>query len=614
MTNPAQQFTQNAPYSQEAEEALLGALLLNPQSFLNIASFLNVEDFFLLRHAQIWRALERLHERGERMDYITVSDELRAIGVFDEIGGQAYLTQLVNNTPSSVHAEVYGRLVERASVRRRLLVASDEIRRLAMDEELQLDKVISEAESTLFSVSDTQLKREFVPLWQAVSEYYDQMEYLLQNDGGSVGIPTGFRALDGLLGGFQKSDLIVFAGRPGMGKTSFLLTVALNVARIGGRVALFTMEMGVEQMVQRLIAMETGINMQKLRLAQLTPRENARFTEAVGRISNLPIFIDDTPALTPIEMRTKCRRLRHEAGLDLIIVDYMQLMSAGKLHENNRVQEISYISRSLKELAREMNVTLLSAAQLSRAVEQRQDKRPLLSDLRESGCLAGDTQVYLPDIGHSVPIESLVGKKDFRVLSLNTDTWKLEYGRVANAFCTGTKPVYRLTTALGRTIRATANHKFLTIDGWERLDALSQVDRIALPLIQRVATELEVAISEKTSRRPEGDSSDVYWDKIVSIEPDGETAVYDLTVDTYHNFCAEMMIVHNSIEQDSDAVMFLYRDEVYNPETTEFPNQADIILAKHRNGPTGTISLYFEKSITKFMDVNMQHVDLSDLE
>jgi len=454
MTNQPQQAQSQAPYSLEAEQALLGALLLEPRAFLSVAAFLTNEDFFLKRHEYIWDALHRLQERAEPMDYVTISRQLQDMGVLQEIGGQAYLTSLVNSTPSAVHAEVYGRLVERASIRRRMLAATDEIRKLAMDEEMPIDRVIADAEQALFTVSDSQIKREFVPIWDAVSEYYDEMEQMLAAGEGLVGLPTGFKALDGLLGGFQKSDLIVFAGRPGMGKTSWLLTVALNTARRGARVALFTMEMGVEQMVQRFISMETGIRIQQLRTGDISPREHTRLTEAIGRIANLPIFIDDTPAITPIEMRTKCRRLQHEYGLDLIMVDYMQLMSAGKAYENNRVQEISYISRSLKELARELNVTMLSAAQLSRAVEQRQDKRPQLSDLRESG----------------------------------------------------------------------------------------------------------------------------------------------------------------SIEQDADAVMFLYRDEVYNPETTEFPNQADVLLSKHRHGPTGTIQLYFEKSITKFMDVNMQRVDLSDLE
>ena len=454
MMNPASQPQLQAPVSLEAEQALLGAILLDPKAFLNIASFLTGEDFYLKKHEYIWEALNRLQTRDDAIDYVTLSRELEDMSVLEEIGGPAYLTGLVNNTPSSVHAEVYGRLVERASIRRKMLVATDEIRKLALDEELPIDKVISESEQALFSVSSSQIKREFVPIWEAVSEYYDEMEKLLAAGQGMVGLPTGFKALDGLLGGFQKSDLIVFAGRPGMGKTSWLLTVALNVARRGARVALFTMEMGVEQMVQRLISMETGIKIQQLRTADISAREHTRFTEAIGRIANLPLFIDDTPSITPDEMSIKCRRLQHEYGLDVVMVDYMQLMSAGRAYENNRVQEISYISRALKELARELNVTMLSTAQLSRAVEQRQDKRPQLSDLRESG----------------------------------------------------------------------------------------------------------------------------------------------------------------SIEQDADAVMFLYRDEVYNPETTEFPNQADVLLSKHRHGPTGVIQLYFEKSITKFMDVNMQRVDLSNLE
>lgn len=453
MTNSVPQPQLQVPASLEAEQALLGAILLEPTAFLHIATFLNGDDFYLKRHEYIWTALSRLHERSDIIDYVTLSRELQDMRILEEIGGQAYLTGLVNNTPSSVHAEVYGRLVERASIRRKMLVATDEIRKLALDEEMPIDKMISEAEQRLFSVSSGQINREFVPIWEAVSDYYDEMEKLLAAGRGMVGLPTGFKALDGLLGGFQKSDLIVFAGRPGMGKTSWLLTVALSVARRGARVALFTMEMGIEQMVQRLISMETGIRIQQLRTADITPRQHTRFTEAIGRIANLPLFIDDTPAITPMEMRTKCRRLQHEYGLDVVMVDYMQLMSAGRAYENNRVQEISYISRSLKELARELNVTMLSTAQLSRAVEQRQDKRPQLSDLRESG----------------------------------------------------------------------------------------------------------------------------------------------------------------SIEQDADAVMFLYRDEVYNPETTEFPNQADVLLSKHRHGPTGTIQLYFEKTITKFMDVNMQQVDLSDM-
>jgi replicative DNA helicase len=869
MSTPA--LIQQAPYSQEAEEAVLGAVMINPESFLAVASFLNADDFFILRHGYIWEAMTRIVERNDRLDTLTVQEELRAHGRLNDIGGPAYLMQLINNTPTSVHAEIYGRLVERAALRRRLLTAADEIKSLAMDETLTTENVTSESESRLFRVTERNLRRDIVPMREAVIEYYDKIEHLMQHQDEPLGLPTGFRDMDELLGGLQRSDLLVFAGRPGMGKcvsagtliptgeglkpiedlkptdvdgieddeggvyypfeigvqtpnglkqtayfydsgvkptlriqtragyalsgthvhpvltlsksgekvwkplcavvpgdfvavqrhetvwgnstqlpafeykynenlrstkvpklpfdltvelayflgllagdgnltredavsissadpeileifyrwadsmglsarhnanydhrisskvltawlkhlglwgyayekeipaiilqsgrehvqaflqglfdtdghpelqngyiqfvttceklarqvhiillqfgivskltfkrnayrgawciritgdaarnfydrvgfrlkrkqqrrellpenansnldvipylpqrisslpkrpnyhryfngkrspsytvlqniavyapevsdllepefywdeitnvedsglqhcydltvpdghtfvsngivshnTSFLLSVALNAAKLGARIAIFTMEMGADQIVQRFVSMETGINTQKLRLGQLTPQEWQRFVQASGRLGNLRIFIDDSPSMTPLQMRTKCRRMSHEFGLDLVILDYIQLMNAGSGYENNRVQEISYISRNLKELARELNVPLFSAAQLSRAVEQRQDKRPQLSDLRESG----------------------------------------------------------------------------------------------------------------------------------------------------------------AIEQDADIVIFLYRDVVYN-EATEFPNRADLIVAKHRNGPTGTVSLHFEKSLTKFADARTSTIDLSNL-
>jgi replicative DNA helicase len=1020
-----------APYSEEAEEAVLGAILSNPNVIFNIASFLTGEDFYILRHQYIWEAIQRIVERGEEFDYLTVSKELLDIGRLEEVGGPWYLLRLVNNTPTSVHAEVYAKVVERAAVRRRLLAAADAIKALALNEEMAIEKVTDEAEARLFGVTESQLKRDLVPISHVISEYWERMERLIGDRDEALGLPTGFRALDTLLGGLQKSDLLIFAGRPGMGKcvaqgtlistdsglvpvenlkphnvdgifddeggifyplqvgvqtpngmrqtayfydsgikptlrittragyaltgthvhpvltrsasgritwkcladirysdeiainsqfdlhwdeiiqiedaglqpcydltipdghtfvangivnhnTSFMLSVALNAARFDKRIAIFTMEMGVEQIIQRMVSMETGINMQRLRLGQVDELEWRRLVEAMSRLRNFKIFIDDTPAMSPMQMRAKCRRLAREQGIDLIMVDYIQLMNAGGVYENNRVQEVSHISRNLKELARELNVPVFSAAQLSRAVEQRQDKRPQLSDLRESGCLAGDSLIYMADTGRYIPIRELNGRSNFRVMSLNPETWKLEAAEVINAFCTGVKRVYRLMTQLGRTIRATANHKFLTIHGWKRLDELTTEDCLALPrtlnspcqqtmsdaelgllghligdgctlpthAIQYTTRELDLAeavvslatkvfgdrvrprihqekghswyqvfippsfqlthgirnpvrvwleelgvfglrshekripirvfeqpleaiavflrhllatdgsitmkrtqngyypnlyyasssqqlaydvqslmlrleinarimrISQNgkgrdqyhvvvsgnsdlkrfvqligavgdckngslasveeylnthpantnrdviprevwrmyvvpamqeirmTSRQMQAElgnaycgtglykqnlsreratrlaqvvqsdtiaqlgDSDIYWDRVVSIEADGESDVYDLTVPGNSNFIANNIITHNSLEQDSDIVMFLYRDEVYN-EATESPNQADIIIAKHRNGPTGVVSLYFDKTITRFMDATAHNIDLS---
>ncbi len=446
---PSEHQERSTPFSPEAEEAVLGAILSNPGAWFGIAAFLQQDDFFLLRHRWIWEAMQRISERNENLDFLTVGEELAQLGHLEETGGTAWLIRLINNTPTSVHAEVYGRIVQRAALRRRLLAAAESIRGVALDEQQTIESVIEQSEALVFEATENRTRRDLLPISVAISDYYERIEYLIRHSDTPLGLPTGFRAVEQLMGGMQRSDLLVFAGRPGMGKTSFMLSVVLNVARLGSRVALFTMEMGVEQIVQRLVSMETGINMQQLRLGQVSPQEQGRLLEAMGRLSDLQIYIDDTPALNPLELRAKCRRMHLEHGIDLILVDYMQLMNAGGAYENNRVQEISYISRSLKELARELNVPLLSAAQLSRAVEQRQDKRPQLRDLRESG----------------------------------------------------------------------------------------------------------------------------------------------------------------SIEQDADIVMFLYRDEVYN-EATDIPGQADIIVAKHRNGPTGTISLFFDKTITRFRDVNAQRIDL----
>ena len=419
--------------------------------------------------------------------------------------------------------------------------------------------------------------------------------------------------------------------------TSFLLSVALNAAKVDARIAIFTMEMGADQIVQRFMAMETGINTQKLRTGHLSQQEYSKFVHSAGNLGGLPIFIDDTPSMSPVQMRTKCRRIQHEFGLDLVIVDYLQLMSGGGTFENNRVQEISFISRNLKEMARELQVPVFSAAQLSRAVEQRQDKHPQLSDLRESGCLAGESLVYLPEIGDYVPIRELQGKSGFRVMSLNQDTWRLEPAEVSQAWCTGTKPVFMLTTQLGHSIRATGNHKFLTINGWTRLDELTTDDRIAVPAMeankttsrqtqaelgnaycgtglykQNISRERGLRLSHVVQSEAIGKlaQSDVYWDAIVSIEPDGECEVFDLTVPQNSCFVAENLIAHNSLEQDADIVAFLYREVVYN-EAAENPNKAEVIIAKHRNGPTGSISLHYENQLTKFLDARPHKIDLS---
>src|SRR5574341_768199 len=868
---------QLAPHSIEAEEAVLGSILINPESLYEVLPFLKGEDFFIVRHSWIWDAMLRLHERRDPIDYLTVVSELEQVGQLAEVGGAAYILSLINKTPSALNVEGYGRIVERMALRRRLIEAASQIARVAHSDETDIEAVISKSEQVIFEVTERRLERDLVPVRHVVSEYFDHVSFMARHQEEVMGVPTGFIDLDRMLGGLQKSDLVIIAARPGMGKSSWLNSVVMNSARMNQRVALFSLEMSNEQLVQRFVSAETHIPSHKLREGRLDEKDWAQFVAATPYLGTLPIHMDDTPALSTTDLRSKSRRLHLEYGLDLIVVDYLQLMTTPHRSEN-RVQEISYISRSLKQLARELNVPVISAAQLSRAVEQRNDKRPQLSDLRASGCLTGDTFIYLPDSGQYVPIRELVGQTDFTVLSINTESWKLQRALVSKAFSTGIRPVFRLTTRLGRTIRATSNHKFLTINGWKRLDELGLGERIALPrrldsntqqtlsdaelgllahligdgctlpthavqyttedyhLAQTVVTLarevfqgavepricperswyqvylapsahlthgvrnpvgiwleqfglwgkrsyekfipgqvfrqpgsaievflrhlwatdgciqiahtahpaiyyatssrelafgvqsllLRLGVNARLKRVSQGNKgrdqyhvtvtghddlsrfvqigavgahklmnleaaaqylsnhsantnrdiiprdmwkslavpamhaqgittrqmqselgnaycgtglykqnlsrvraarlagvvasetltrlshSDVYSDQVVPIEANGLEDLYDLTVRGLHNFVADNIVVHNSIEQDSDVVMFIYRDLYYNPDSPD-GNKAEIHIAKHRNGPTGIIDLIFIPQLTQFQNAARRSIDLDEI-
>jgi replicative DNA helicase len=386
---------QIVPHSREAEESVIGSILINPEAYYDVAAFLQADDFYIHRHRWIWQAFHRLHERRVPLDFLTVSEELDQMGLLAEVGGPAYLTALINNVPTSLHAEAYGRIVEETAIRRKMLTAANDIAKLAYQEDSGIEMVMDGAEKAVFGVSERRMTRDLETIQQVLSNYYDRIEQLANRGSEIFGVPTGFIDLDRLLEGLQPSDFLIVAGRPGMGKTAFMLTVAKNAAQVHKKhVAMFSLEMSNEQLVQRLIAQETGIDSQRLRTGKLEDAEWSLFTHAIEVLNDTKIFLDDTPALTPLQLRTKCRRLHLEFELDLVVVDYLQLMSSGARSEN-RVQEVSYISRNLKVLARELNVPVLAAAQLSRAVEQRSDKEPVLSDLRESGSLEQDADVVM---------------------------------------------------------------------------------------------------------------------------------------------------------------------------------------------------------------------------
>lgn len=383
------------PHNRESEEAVVGAVLINPEVYYDIAQFLQADDFYIHRHRWIWEAYTSLHEQRIPIDLLTLTEELERKGQLAEIGGRAFLTALVNQVPTSLNASAYAHIVEGHAIRRRMIAAANSIAAVAYNEDMNVDSVMDEAEKAVFNVSERRLRHDVQPIRDVLRDYYDRIDEAARRGEEIYGVPTGFIDLDKLLRGLQPSDLLIIAGRPGQGKTGFLLSVAKNAALTHKKhVAVFSLEMSNAQVAERLISQQTGIVSQNLRTGSLDENGFGLLAEAVQKLSETQIFLDDTPAITPIQLRTKCRRLHLEHRLDLVIVDYLQLMT-GDTRTDNRVQEVSYISRNLKVLARELNVPVLAAAQLSRAVEQRADKEPQLSDLRESGSLEQDSDIVM---------------------------------------------------------------------------------------------------------------------------------------------------------------------------------------------------------------------------
>ena len=432
------------PQNIEAEQSVLGSLLIDPRAIDRIASFLRPADFYLPINGDIYSAMVELYERDMPTDIVTVSEHLRAADRLDDTGGAGYLASLADIVPTSINVEYYARIVERLAVLRRLVEAGSRISAIGYDERLEAEDALEEAERVLFEISRLRVTRDFEPLSKVLAEVYEKLDHIHSHESEITGVTTGYIDLDRLTSGFQASDLILLAARPSMGKTGLALNIAHAIAvKAALPVGIFSLEMSAEQVAQRLISLQGQVDSHKLRSGRMSDADWDRLVQAVGVLSEAPIFVDDTPVLSTAEMRSKARRLHSEQGLGLLIVDYLQLMQ-GAMSEN-RVQEISAISRSLKAVARELDVPVLALSQLSRAPEQRPNHEPMLSDLRESG----------------------------------------------------------------------------------------------------------------------------------------------------------------SLEQDADIVMFIYRDVMYNADT-ERPHVADVIVAKHRNGPTGKIHLFFQDALMKFLDLSVR--------
>jgi replicative DNA helicase len=871
---PAQGPGRIPPHDLDAEASLLGAMLLSRDA-IAVASDVGISasDFYKPAHGHVFDAIIALYSRGDPVDAVTVADVLRRGDLLDAIGGGALLVTLQAGTPATTSASHYARIIEELSLLRRLIAVAGEISENAFTAPDDVAMTIDRAESMVYEVAQRRVTDSMAKIEALLHENLERLEALYERGEAITGVPTGFADLDEILAGLQPSNLVVVGARPSMGKTSFALSIASHSAIESRKpVLVFSLEMGQLEVSQRILCAEARVDSSRVRSGRLTDSDWGKIANAVGRIADAPIYIDDNANITVMDIRAKARRLRSQLGeLGLVIIDYVQLMT-GRTGAENRQVEVSEISRNLKILARELETPVVALAQLNRALEQRADKRPMLSDLRESGCLTAETRLLRADTNAEVTLGELVtsGARDVPVWSLD-DRWRLVPATLTNAFPSGTKPTFRMRLASGRVIEATGNHRFRTLDGWVSLDDLAVGDRLAVPrrldgasdlarmdddeitllahllgdgcvlprqpihytsadpanldaveaaaarrfgistrrvqqarwwhsylpspfplthgrrnpiaawwdqlglhdcrswakfvpdavfglprdqiglflrhlwstdgslnirsngqvglyyasssrrlvegiqqlllrfeiqsrisevpqrrsprpsfhlridgsthqrrflsdigvhgsrgdripavmelLAHRVANPnvdtvpfavrsrivdamvredmtqraLAAALGEdycgsyllSSQRRPRESSrerlarmaeilrdkrlaelatSDVLWDRVVAIEPIGERAVFDATVSGTHNFVANGIIAHNSLEQDADIVMFLYRDEVYNPDSQD-RGTAEVIVAKHRNGPVGKVRLAWLDHYTKFANM-----------
>jgi len=408
------------PQNLDAEMSLLGAVLIDEETLADISEHVTKIDFYDKRHALIYDAMIRLFEKHKPVDLLTLTEELKRKSELELVGGSAYITELTNYVPTAAHAEAYAELVAQKAVRRRLIKASADISELGYDEETNTQELLERAEAELFSVSDQSLKQDLVAIETILTESFDRMEELHRNKGALRGVRTGYRDLDNMTAGLQRSDLIILAARPAMGKTTLVTNLAYNVATIAKQpVLFFSLEMSKEQLVDRMLADASGVDAWNIRTGNLSDEDFSKLSEAMGEMAEAPIFIDDTPGVSVLEMRTKARRAAHEQPLGLIIIDYLQLMQGSGRDNGNRVQEVSEISRGLKLLARELNVPVIALSQLSRSVENRSPQVPQLSDLRESGSIEQDADIvmfiyreayYNPDTDRSNITDLIIAK------------------------------------------------------------------------------------------------------------------------------------------------------------------------------------------------------------
>ncbi|MGI8776953.1 MAG: replicative DNA helicase [Acidimicrobiales bacterium] len=470
------------PHNLEAEESLLGAMLLSRDAIVAaVEAQLTGEDFYKPAHGHIFEAVTSLYAQGEPADPVTVAEELRRAGLLESIGGPATLISVQARTPAIGNATRYATIVEEHSLLRRLIAVASQIAEMGYSVPDDVLAAIDEAEALVFEVAQRRVTDSMLPMRELLELHLDHIEALYERGQDIIGVPTGYLDLDHQLAGLQPSNLVIVGGRPGTGKTSFALGIAAHAALDGQHpVLVFSLEMSHLELTQRLLCSEARVDATRMRNGKLLETDWPKISHAVGRLAESPIHIDDNPRLTVMEIRAKARRLKSRHGLGLIIIDYLQLMT-GRTSAENRQVEVSEISRGLKILARELEIPVIALSQLSRNLETRADKRPILADLRESGCMPASTRVMRADNGEEVTLGELVLSQAQPVVWSVDDHQRLVPAQLTKAFPSGIKPVFKLHLASGRSVTASSNHPFLTVDGWTRLDALEVGTCIAVP-------------------------------------------------------------------------------------------------------------------------------------
>ena len=626
------------PNSKESEMIVLGCMLTSIGSLNIAADMLEETDFYYAEHKIIFDVLKSSFLQDKPADVHLVAEELKRREQLKTIGGVAYLTSLAQYAGTAAHIEEYTELVRSKSLLRRMIQSAQAVEKLAFDDPEDVTTTLDIAQQKFFQISQSANTSAGVQIRDLLSgsKATSKLSYLkelqerqekFQTDGPetTTGIPTHYNDLDKLINGLSPSNLMILAARPAMGKTALALNIAENVCfKNNLPVGIFSLEMTADQLLHRIICSQAEVESDKIRTGAINGIEFQRIVSSVNQMQKHTMIIDDSPGLKITDLRARARRMREAHGIEFLVIDYLQLLSGSGISRNqeNRQMEVSEISRLLKTLARELNIPILCLSQLSRKVEERAGHRPMMSDLRESGCLTGDTEIKDAETGKIYTIQELAERKVQTPIMVYGVDKELKLGkhRMIKAFYSGKKTVYEMKTRTGRTIKASANHPFLKLEGWTRLDALSSGDRIGLPRnfsdekISKVPSD-EFAMSGFSnsknnsqfqplpSDQPENlASSDIYWDEILSITKLSEEDVYDATVEDVHNFVANDIVVHNSIEQDSDLVMFLLRREYYDPY--DKPGTAELIVAKNRHGAIGNINFAFRKEIAQFANLS----------